>query len=70
MLTPAAQELLDDYLRGGANRDAPGHFLSWLARATTVYGYLTAGAAHDVGTPESYAAAQRAFRDMQESSPG
>ena len=36
MLTPAAQELLDDYLRGGANRDAPGHFLSRLTRATTV----------------------------------
>ena len=42
--------LLDDYLRGGGNRDAPGHFLSWLTRATTVYGYLTAGGAYDVGT--------------------
>ena len=61
VLTPEAQELLDDYLRGG-NRDAPGHFLSWLTRVTTVYGYLTSGGAHDVGTPESYARAQRAFR--------
>ena len=39
VLTPAAQDLLDDYLR-------------------------------DVGTPESYAEAQRAFRTMQDGSPG
>ncbi len=51
MLTPAARELLDDYLRGGGNRDAPGHFLSWLTRATAVYGYLTEGGAYDIGTP-------------------
>ena len=43
VLTPAAQDLLGDYLRGGGNRDAPGHFLSWLTRATTVYGYVTDG---------------------------
>ena len=70
MLTPAARELLDDYLRGGGNRDAPGHFLSWLTRATAVYGYLTEGGAYDVGTPESYAEAQRAFRAMRDDSPG
>ena len=28
VLTPATQDLLDHYLRGGGNRDAPGHFLS------------------------------------------
>ena len=70
VLTTAAQDLLDDYLRGGGNRDAPGHFLSWLTRATTVYGYLTAGDAYDVGTPESYAEAQRASRTMLDRSPG
>ncbi len=70
VLTPAARELLDDYLRGGGNRDAPGHFLSWLTRATAVYGYLTEGGAYDVGTPESYAEAQRAFRAMRDDSPG
>ena len=70
MVTTAAQELLDDYLRGGGNRDAPGHFLSWLTRATTVYGCLTGGRAYDVGTPESYAEAQHAFRVMQDGSPG
>ena len=70
VLTPAAQESLDDYLRDGGNRDAPGHFMSWLSRATTVYGYLTEGCAYDVGTPESYAEAQCAFRAMQGGSPG
>lgn len=70
VLTPAAQGLLDDYLRGGGNRDAPGHFLSWLTRATTVYGCLAEGRAYDVGTPESYAEAQRAFRSAQDPSHG
>ena len=69
VLTPAAQDLLGDYLRGGGNRDAPGHFLSWLTRATTVYGYVTDGHAYDVGTPESYAEAQRAFQAVQDRSP-
>ena len=70
VLTTGAQRLLDGYLRGGGNRDAPGHFLSWLSRATTVYGYLTDGRAYDVGTPESYAEAQRAFRTPQDPSTG
>ena len=56
-------------VRGGGNRDAPGHFLSWLTRATTVYGYVTDGHAYDVGTPESYAEAQRAFQAVQDRSP-
>ena len=51
VLTPAAQDLLDDYLRGGGNRDAPGRFLSWLTRATTVYGYVTDGHALRRGHP-------------------
>ena len=59
VLPPAAQEFLDGYLRGGGNRDAPGHFLSRLTRAMTVYGYVAGGACYDVGTPESYAEAQR-----------
>ena len=70
VMTAAAQRLLDDYLRGGGNRDAPGHFLSWLSRAITVYGYLTDGGAYDVGTPESYAEAQRAFQAAHDRSPG
>ena len=69
VLTTAAQDLLGDYLRGGGNRDAPGHFLSWLTRATTVYGYVTDGHAYDVGTPESYVEAQRAFQAVQDRSP-
>ena len=69
VLTSAAQRLLDDYLRGGGNGDAPGHFLSWLTRTTTVYGYLAEGRAYDVGTPESYADAQRAFREMKDRRP-
>ena len=42
----------------------------WLTRASTVYGRLTDGGAYDLGTPESYAEAQCAFRAMQDDSPG
>ena len=70
VLTPAAQDLLDGYLDGSGDRDAPGHFLSWLAVATTVYGYVTEGSVYDVGTPESHAEAQRAFRGTHDRAPG
>ena len=56
---------MDEYLRDGGNRDASGHFLSWLTHATAVYGYLTDVLAYNVGTPESYVEAQLAFRSKE-----
>ena len=61
VLPPAAHPLLRDYLAGGGNPDAPGHFLGWLAQRAPVYGYLAPGPSYDVGTPETYAAAQHAY---------
>ena len=61
VLPPAAQPLLRDYLAGGGTPDAPGHFLAWLAQRAPVYGYLAPGPSYDVGTPETHAAAQRAY---------
>ena len=60
VLPPAAHPLLRDYLAGGGNPDAPGHFLGWLAQRTPVYGYVAAGPAYDVGTPETHTATERA----------
>ena len=62
ILPPAAHSLLRDYLAGGRNPDAPGHFLAWLAQRAPVYGYIAAGPSYDVGTPETYAAANRAYQ--------
>lgn len=62
VLPPAAQPLVREYLQAGGNRDAPGHFLGWLAERTAVYGYLADGACYDVGSPDAYAAAQRAWQ--------
>ena len=61
VLPAAAHLLLQDYLTGGGNPDAPGHFLAWLARRIPVYGYVAGGLSYDVGTPETYAAARRAY---------
>ena len=61
VLPPAVQPLLRDYLTGGGTPDAPGHFLGWLAQRAPVYGYLAPGPSYDVGTPETYATAQRAY---------
>lgn len=62
VLPPAAQPLVREYLQAGGNPDAPGHFLGWLAQRTAVYGYVAAGAGYDVGSPDGYAAAQRAWQ--------
>ena len=61
ILPPSVHPLLRDYLASGGNPDAPGHFLGWLTQRAPVYGYVAGGPSYDVGTPETYAAAQRAY---------
>ncbi|XGI84473.1 sugar phosphate nucleotidyltransferase [Halorutilales archaeon Cl-col2-1] len=46
--------LLDEYLRGDNNPDAPGFFIEWLHTRENVYSYVFDGAWFDVGTPDSY----------------
>ena len=41
-----------------------------LDAAGRIVDFLTEGGAYDVGTPESYAEAQRAFQAVQDGSPG
>ena len=64
ILPPAVHSPLRDYLAGGGNPDAPGHFLTWLTERAPVYGYIAGGRSHDVGTPQTYAAAERAFEAL------
>ncbi len=42
------------YLDSGKNADAPGHYLSWLAREQSVYGYLFEGEWVDIGDLKTY----------------
>ena len=43
-----------EFLDGGGNADAPGYFIQWLARHSTVYGTMMRGAWYDIGTLEAY----------------
>ena len=61
VLPARVHPLLRRYLLQGGDTDAPGYFIGWLAQRVAVYGYVAPGLSYDVGTPATYAAAQRAF---------
>lgn len=50
-----------DYLERGGERDAPGHFLQWLAARRPVYAYMSRRGWHDAGTIRAYRRTQRAL---------
>lgn len=56
---PEAVLLLREYLDGGGNPDAPGHFIEWLVHKTPVYACRTDEMVFDMGTPESYEATRQ-----------
>jgi glucose-1-phosphate thymidylyltransferase len=61
-LFPAGlRDRLEDYLASGGHRDAPGHFLEWLAPRQPLYALPLRGRLFDIGTPESLAQARAAF---------
>jgi len=62
---PATLALIPEYLSAGESPDAPGNFIAWLHARAPVYGHVYETQRYDVGTPESYAAAQRLFEDRQ-----
>lgn len=53
--------LIDRYLDEGNNPDAPGHFIPWLIKQTPVYAYTFDVMTIDIGTPKTYAEAQKLF---------
>jgi glucose-1-phosphate thymidylyltransferase len=50
--------LLERYLAEGGNRDAPGHFIAWLAQQTAVFAEPIAGPWWDIGDLDSLAEAR------------
>lgn len=57
LLSPGGVSALEDFLGGGGQRDALGHFLAWRSSRATVRGIAYTGAWFDIGDPESYVAA-------------
>lgn len=56
---------VQEYLSTSAHADAFGHFIRWLSEREPVYGVPFAEKWFDIGTPETYADAQRAFPDRR-----
>lgn len=53
--------LIRQYLDEGNNPDAPGHLIPWLIKRTPVYAYTFNVMTIDIGTPKTYAEAQKLF---------
>jgi glucose-1-phosphate thymidylyltransferase len=51
----------NQYLRLGSNVDEPGKFVEWLHRQEPVYGYMFKDRVWDIGTLDSYKAADEFF---------
>lgn len=56
--------LVEEYLRKGGSRDAPGRFIAWLVQQREVYGYLFSGVWFDIGDATSYTMADRFFKNQ------
>ncbi len=54
-------DLIHKYIAEGNNPDAPGHFIPWLIERTPVYAYTFDVMTIDIGTPKTYAEAQKLF---------
>jgi len=54
------------YLEEGNDPDKMGHFIEWLYKHEDVYGYVFTGVWFDIGSIESYKAADKYFSDMKD----
>lgn len=59
--------LVDRYLETNRNPDAPGYYISWLCKETSVFAYPFEGAWFDIGDLNSYQKADQYFRTRGES---
>ena len=59
---PSALRQVAEYLRASDASDAPGHFVSYLCRRDAVHAFLVEGERLDIGSEESYQAADRLLR--------
>lgn len=55
---------LDEALNAGCNADAPGSFMAWLSKATTVYAMEMPGKRYDIGNMASYEDVLREYKGI------
>ena len=67
-LDSAALQLVAEYLGGGGNPDAPGHFIAWLSTRMPLFADRIEGGFHDIGCLESLEAARAIFGSGKETS--
>lgn len=53
--------LIEKYLAGKNNPDAPGYFISWLCKQRPVHGFVFSGAWYDIGSFEGLGEARAKF---------
>lgn len=62
--TPEVVPLLQTYLANGGNKDAPGHFMSWLVGQTVVEAVRCDGEWFDIGSLDSLQDARERFEPI------
>ena len=51
-------------IEAGCGTDAPGSYIAWLSRQTTVHSMEMPGSRYDIGNPESYKQVQETYRGI------
>ncbi len=62
---PSVWAELDDFLQTSTNHDAPGHFIDYLCTSSRVKGFQLHEQRLDIGSLESYQAADRLLKQLQ-----
>ena len=55
--------LIEEFLKVGNEKDAPGHFIQWLSKKQEVRCYVFKGVWYDIGDLESYRRANLSFQE-------
>lgn len=55
---------IEEALKDGCKADAPGSFVSWLCKKTSVHAFLMPGKRYDIGTLESYEEIKKIYRGV------
>jgi glucose-1-phosphate thymidylyltransferase len=53
--------LISEYINSGGTKDQPGHYIGWLCKRISVYGYIFSGRWYDIGNQETYKKANEDF---------
>lgn len=61
----ASLGLIKSYLDTGLNKDQPGHYVSWLAKNSAVYGYVIKGEWFDIGDKRLLKLADKSYSQRE-----